>query len=54
MIAGDSTIQGFATDISVNVGGTVDFKINTTQTLTRLIFTVLAITAGWVRVRYPA
>jgi hypothetical protein len=25
---GDSTIQGFATDISVNVGGTVRFKIN--------------------------
>ena len=27
--AGDSTIQGFATDISVNQGGTVSFKINT-------------------------
>ena len=27
--AGDSTIQGFATDISVNQGGTVFFKINT-------------------------
>jgi hypothetical protein len=27
--AGDSTIQGFATDISVNVGGTVAFKIKT-------------------------
>jgi hypothetical protein len=27
--AGDSTIQGFATDISVNQGGTVLFKINT-------------------------
>jgi hypothetical protein len=27
--AGDSTIQGFATDISVNPGGTVSFKINT-------------------------
>ena len=27
--AGDSTIQGFATDISVNTGQTVDFKINT-------------------------
>jgi hypothetical protein len=26
---GDPTIQGFATDISVNQGGTVDFKINT-------------------------
>ncbi len=27
--SGDSTIQGFATDISVNVGGTVAFKIST-------------------------
>jgi hypothetical protein len=27
--AGDPTIQGFATDISVNVGGTIFFKINT-------------------------
>ncbi len=27
--AGDLSIQGFATDISVNVGGTVFFKINT-------------------------
>src|SRR6266478_2023013 len=27
--AGDSTIQGFASDISVNRGGTVSFKINT-------------------------
>ena len=27
--AGDSTIQGFATDLSVNQGGTVFFKINT-------------------------
>ncbi len=27
--AGDSTIQGFATDISVNQGGTVSFKIKT-------------------------
>ena len=25
---GDTTIQGFATDISVNVGGTVHFKVN--------------------------
>jgi hypothetical protein len=30
--AGDSTIQGFATDISVNQGGTIFFKINTTAT----------------------
>lgn len=28
---GDATLQGFATDISVNVGGTVNFKINDTQ-----------------------
>src|SRR5690242_446041 len=28
--AGDPTIQGFATDISVNRGSTVSFKINTT------------------------
>ncbi len=28
--AGDSTIQGFATDTSVNVGGTIGFKIDTT------------------------
>ena len=27
---GDSTLQGFATDISVNKGGTVSFKINST------------------------
>src|SRR5260370_6815011 len=27
--AGDTSIQGFATDISVNQGGTVSFKINT-------------------------
>ena len=30
--AGDSTIQGFATDISVNVGQTISFKVNTTAT----------------------
>ncbi len=28
--AGDLTIQGFATDMSVNVGGTINFKIDTT------------------------
>jgi len=27
--AGDLSIQGFATDISVNTGGTIGFKINT-------------------------
>src|SRR6266852_1885113 len=30
--AGDPTIQGFATDISVNTGQTVDFKIQTDST----------------------
>ncbi|MFI5107226.1 MAG: N,N-dimethylformamidase beta subunit family domain-containing protein [Terriglobales bacterium] len=30
--AGDPSIQGFATDISFNVGQTVSFKINTTST----------------------
>ena len=34
--AGDTTIQGFATDISVNQGGTVNFKINTPATAYRL------------------
>jgi hypothetical protein len=33
---GDSTIQGFATDISVNRGSTINFKINTTATAYRL------------------
>src|ERR1700693_4249261 len=30
--SGDSTIQGFATDMSVNVGQTINFKIKTTAT----------------------
>ena len=34
--AGDSTIQGFATDISVNRGQTVSFKIDTDATTYRL------------------
>ena len=34
--AGDSSIQGFATDISVNRGQTVSFKINTNATNYRL------------------
>ena len=34
--AGDSSIQGFATDISVDQGGTVDFKIDTPSTDYRL------------------
>lgn len=34
--AGDSTIQGFTTDISFNVGETVSFKVNTAATAYRL------------------
>ncbi len=34
--AGDPTLQGFATDISVNVGGAVSFKINSTASAYRL------------------
>ncbi|PYP92404.1 MAG: hypothetical protein DMG65_04180 [Candidatus Angelobacter sp. Gp1-AA117] len=35
-VVGDPTIQGFATDISVNVGQTIFFKINTDATAYRL------------------
>ncbi|TGD95707.1 DUF4082 domain-containing protein [Methylobacterium nonmethylotrophicum] len=34
--AGDSNIEGFATDISTNVGNTVNFKINTNSTNYRI------------------
>src|SRR5262249_62228628 len=34
--AGDPTIQGFATDISINTGETVDFKIQTDSTSYRI------------------
>ena len=34
--AGDSNIQGFATDISVNRGGTISFKVDTTASAYRL------------------
>jgi VCBS repeat-containing protein len=34
--AGSSNIEGFATDISVNVGNTVDFKINTNSSNYRI------------------
>ena len=34
--AGDSSIQGFATDISVNQGGTVNFKVKTPASAWRL------------------
>jgi hypothetical protein len=33
---GDPSIQGFATDISVNLGGTIGFKVNTSATAYRL------------------
>ena len=39
--AGDTTIQGFATDISVNQGGTVNFKIKTPRPLT------VSTSTGW-------
>jgi PKD repeat protein len=35
-LGGSSTIQGFATDISVNVGGTIRFKVNTNATNYRI------------------
>ncbi|MEO7005430.1 MAG: DUF4082 domain-containing protein [Terrimesophilobacter sp.] len=41
--AGDSTIQGFSTDISVNVGNRVDFKIDTTATN----YTIDIYRTGW-------
>ena len=34
--AGDANLQGFATDISVNRGGTVSFKVTTTATAYRI------------------
>ena len=41
--AGDSSIQGFATDISVNVGGTIGFKIDTAATA----YTIDIYRTGW-------
>ncbi|TQJ30588.1 Ig-like domain-containing protein [Microbacterium sp. SLBN-146] len=41
--AGDSSIQGFATDISVNVGSTIDFKIDTDATN----YTIDIYRTGW-------
>jgi uncharacterized protein YjdB len=35
---GDPSIQGFATDISVNAGSTISFKVNTTATATLYIY----------------
>ena len=34
--AGDTSIQGYATDISVNQGGTISFKINTPASAYRI------------------
>ncbi|HXM57715.1 MAG TPA: N,N-dimethylformamidase beta subunit family domain-containing protein [Candidatus Dormibacteraeota bacterium] len=36
--SGDSTIQGFSTDISVNVGGTISFKIKSAAAYTVTIY----------------
>jgi len=41
--AGDSTIQGFATDISVNAGQRIDFKIDTTARA----YTIDVYRTGW-------
>jgi N,N-dimethylformamidase beta subunit-like, C-terminal/Domain of unknown function (DUF4082)/Bacterial Ig-like domain/Bacterial Ig domain len=41
--AGDPTIQGFASDISVNVGATIDFKIKTDATA----YTIDIYRLGW-------
>ena len=41
--AGDSSIQGFATDISVNVGGTIGFKIDTAASA----YTIDIYRTGW-------
>lgn len=41
--AGDETLQGFATDISVNVGGTIGFKVDTTAAQ----FTIDIYRLGW-------
>jgi hypothetical protein len=41
--AGDPGIQGFATDISVNAGGTIDFKISTSSTA----YTLTMYRLGW-------
>ena len=51
--AGDSTIQGFATDISVDQGQTVGFKIDTNAPTIGSTSTGWVITAGWARGRSP-
>ncbi len=41
--AGSSSIQGFATDLSINQGGTISFKINTTSAN----YTITIYRIGW-------
>ena len=50
---GGPTIQGFATEISVNVGETVHFKINTPARSYRSTSTAWATTAATARARSP-
>ena len=51
--AGDSSIQGFATDISVNQGETIFFKIDTRRRpITDSTSTDWVTMAGWVRGRW--
>ena len=52
--AGDTTIQGFATDISVNAGQTVFFKVNTDASSYRLDLYRLGFYGGNGGVRLPA
>jgi hypothetical protein len=56
--SGDPSIQGFATDISVNVGSTVEFKVDTTATAYRLDIYRIGYYGGngarlWATVRPP-
>ncbi|WP_152545425.1 hypothetical protein [Microbacterium sp. CH12i] len=48
--AGDSTIQGFATDISVNIGDSIDFKIDTDAAA----YTIDVYRTGWYQGLAPA
>ncbi len=51
--AGDPSIQGFATQMSVNRGNTIQFKIQTPLRRTRSISTGWAITRATVLARSP-
>ena len=51
--AGDPTIQGFATDISVNQGGTVIFKVNTNAASYRLDIYRMGYYGGMGARRWP-